>query len=56
MSLSRNQFSLVMNSPGGPGMGNEETLPQSAMQYDDSCVVNFRRENKNRPNWCAKQS
>ena len=45
-----------MNSPGGPGMVNGQTLPQNAMQHDDSCVVNFWRVNKISANWCAQQS
>ena len=50
------KFSLVMSSPGGPGMVNGYTLPQNAMQNHDSYVVNFWRENKNSANWCAQQS
>ena len=32
------------------------TLLQNVMQYDDSCVVNFWRANKNSANWCAQHS
>ena len=42
MSLSKNYFfSLVMSSPGGPGMVNGYILPENALQRDYSCVVNF---------------
>ena len=34
-------FSLVMSSPGGPGMVNGYILPKNALQHDNSCVVNF---------------
>ena len=49
-------FSVVMSSPGGPGMLNEEILCQNALQHDDSCAVNFWRETKNSANWCAQHS
>ena len=49
-------FSVVMRSPGGPGMVNGLTLPKNALQHDDSCVVNFWRVNKDSVNWCAQQS
>ena len=40
------QFSLVMSSPGGPGMVNGYTLPQNAMQHHDSYVVIFCAKTK----------
>ena len=49
-------FSLVMDSPGSPGIMNEQTIPQNVMQHDDSRVVSVWCVNKNSANWCAQQS
>ena len=56
MSSLKIKFSLVMSSPGGPGMVNGLKHYPIAMQNHDSYVVNFWHENKNCANWCAQQS
>ena len=56
MSFSKIFFSLVMSSPGGPGMVKRVNITPKALQHGDKCVVNFWRETKNSANWCAQQS
>ena len=43
MSLSKIFLrpTLVMSSPGGPGMVNGYILSQKALQHDNNCIVNF---------------
>ena len=40
------KFSLVLSSPGGPGMANGSKLPQNAMQHHDSYVEIFDAKTK----------
>ena len=57
MSFSKNYFfSVVMSSPGGPGMVVRVNFTPKALHHGDNCVVNLWCETKNSANWCAQQS
>ena len=49
-------FSLVMSSPGGPGMVKRVNITSKSLQHGDNYVVIFWRETKNKANWCAQHS